>query len=78
MADSPQRIDALYLQPPAVKAIGVSLLRLPSSQSEKSLELGSHSHRSVELTDRVSRALTVGGRGKQDMDVLRASQGRMP
>ncbi|MGJ4729322.1 hypothetical protein [Luteimonas sp. SDU101] len=33
---------------------------------------------SVEATASVSRALPAEDRGKQDMDVLRASQGRMP
>src|SRR5690606_17919794 len=66
---------AAIRNPRPATAFGLSLSWLRSS--EEPLEPGNHWHRSAELTDRVSRALTAGSRVKQDTDVLRASQGRV-
>src|SRR5690606_39084066 len=68
MADSPpQRIHAASHNPQPGTTIAQSLTWLRKS-----------SHRSITARVKVSRALAIGDRGKQNMDVLRVSQGRMP
>src|SRR5690606_38120737 len=74
MADwPPQRIHALLSATPRPERPSPSSYRGFYRQETKH-----HRDRIAELSDPVSHALTVGGRGKQNMDVLRASRGRMP
>src|SRR5690606_3299331 len=69
MADSPpQRIHALLSATPAPER--------PSASHWRGFEKARH--RAIAASVAVSRALAAGDRDKQNMDVLRASQGRMP